>query len=82
MTGADLNLEEPAEVHWMRGEHTSADASWGEQQRRFPTLREAIAFARTGLPDDARGPFITTASGRVLRQSEIGAARPDLSSDS
>jgi hypothetical protein len=74
----DLNLDESAEVHWIRGEHSSADASWGEQSRTFPTLREALDFAHSGLPADARGPFVTTASGRVLRGDDIAAAKPDL----
>lgn len=26
----ERNLDEPAEVHWFRGEHSSADDSWGE----------------------------------------------------
>ncbi|MGA0594473.1 hypothetical protein [Enterovirga sp. CN4-39] len=75
----ELNLDEPAEVRWIRGENASADLSWGEANQSFPTLREALAFARTGLPADARGPFVTTASGRVLRGDDIGAAKPDLS---
>ena len=72
-------LDQPAKVHWFRGEHSSADASWGEASRDFPTLSEALDFARTGLPEDARGPFVTTASGQVLKGDQIGAARPALS---
>lgn len=79
MPADDPDLNQPAEVHWMRGEHSSASDSWGERQRQFPTLREAVEFARSGLPEDARGPFITTASGRVLRGDQIAAALPDLS---
>ncbi|MDB5558171.1 MAG: hypothetical protein JWQ36_1105 [Enterovirga sp.] len=74
----DLNLDEAAEVRWIRGESADADLSWGEANQKFATLREALDFARSGLPPDARGPFITTASGRVLRGDDIGAARPDL----
>ena len=74
----ELNLDEPAEVRWIRGESASADLSWGETNQAFPTLREALAFARTGLPSDARGPFVTTASGRVLRGDDIAAEKPDL----
>ena len=74
----NLNFDEPAEVHWIRGENADADLSWGEVSRTFGTLREAIDFARGGLPADARGPFITTASGRVLRGDDISAAKPAL----
>ncbi len=75
---SDLNLDEPAEVHWIRGESAHADLSWGEATQKFGTLREALEFAHSGLPPEARGPFVTTASGRVLRGDDIGAARPDL----
>ncbi|NNM71040.1 hypothetical protein [Enterovirga aerilata] len=74
----DLNFDEPAEVHWIRGENASADLSWGEASQKFATLREALDFAQGGLPADARGPFVTTASGRVLRGDDIAAAKPDL----
>jgi hypothetical protein len=74
----DLNYDEPAEVHWIRGESANADLSWGEASQKFETLREALEFAHSGLPEYARGPFVTTASGRVLRGDDIGAARPDL----
>ena len=74
----NLDLDEPAEVRWIRGESADADQSWGEASQKFGTLREALDFARGGLPADARGPFVTTASGRVLRGDDIEAARPDL----
>ena len=74
----DLNFDEPAEVHWIRGESANADLSWGEATQKFATLREALDFARSGLPPEARGPFVTTASGRVLKGDDIGAAHPDL----
>jgi hypothetical protein len=74
----NLNFDESAEVRWIRGESASVDLSWGEANQKFGTLREALDFARGGLPADARGPFITTASGRVLRGDDISAAKPDL----